>query len=53
VGTCPGGHIHYRYKRPTRTTACGKCSRRFDPQFAIEWVQRSVGRPAGQRPKVG
>jgi predicted SprT family Zn-dependent metalloprotease len=53
VGTCPGGHLHYRYKRPTRTTACGKCSRRFDPTFAIDWVQRTVRVPATQRPKVG
>jgi predicted SprT family Zn-dependent metalloprotease len=42
VGTCPAGHIHYRYKRPARVLACGKCSRRFDPKFAISWAQREV-----------
>jgi predicted SprT family Zn-dependent metalloprotease len=42
VGTCPAGHVHYRYKRPARMLACGKCSRRFDPAFAIDWQQRVV-----------
>jgi predicted SprT family Zn-dependent metalloprotease len=47
VGTCPAGHVHYRYKRPARQLACGRCSRRFDPRFAIEWRQRAV--PRAQR----
>jgi hypothetical protein len=34
--------VHYRYRRPTRALACGKCSRRFDPANAIDWNQRSV-----------
>lgn len=42
VGTCPGGHIHYRYRRPTRPLACGTCSRRFDAANAIAWRQRVV-----------
>src|ERR1700712_4984170 len=25
VGTCPVGHVHYRYKTPTRPLSCGKC----------------------------
>lgn len=40
VGTCPMGHIHYRYRQPKRPLACGKCSRRFDPANAIDWVRR-------------
>jgi predicted SprT family Zn-dependent metalloprotease len=40
VGTCPAGHVHYRYRRPARTLACGKCSRRFDPAHVISWVRR-------------
>ena len=40
VGTCPAGHVHYRYRRPARTLACGKCSRRFDAAHLISWVQR-------------
>jgi predicted SprT family Zn-dependent metalloprotease len=44
VGTCPSGHLHYRYRQPTRMLACGKCSRRFDPANAIDWQQRRVTR---------
>ncbi len=43
VGTCPRGHVHYRYRRPTRPLSCAKCSRRFDPAFAIDWVRRTPG----------
>lgn len=42
VGTCPGGHTHYRYRKPTRALACGRCSKRFDPAFLIDWTQRIV-----------
>lgn len=41
VGTCPAGHEHYRYRRPTRPLSCGRCSRRFDPAFRIEWERRN------------
>jgi len=40
VGTCPAGHVHYRYRKPTRPLACGKCSRRYDPANGIDWVKR-------------
>jgi len=40
VGHCPAGHVHYRYKRPARPLACGKCSRRFDVANLISWRQR-------------
>lgn len=40
VGTCPAGHVHYRYRKPTRTLACGKCSRKFDARYTILWVRR-------------
>ena len=40
----PAGHVHYRYRRPTRALTCGTCSRRFDPANAIEWVERPVAR---------
>ena len=43
VGTCPGGHTHYRYRRPARALSCGKCSRRFDRANAITWERRLVG----------
>ena len=42
VGSCPGGHTHYRYKRPARPLACGKCSRRFDAANLITWKERAV-----------
>jgi predicted SprT family Zn-dependent metalloprotease len=42
VGTCPAGHLHYRYRTPTRTLACGRCSKRFDPGCTITWKQRKV-----------
>lgn len=44
VGTCPAGHLHYRYKRPAHPLACGKCSRRFDAANAIRWQRRAVRR---------
>jgi predicted SprT family Zn-dependent metalloprotease len=46
VGTCPAGHVHYRYKRPTRELACGRCARNFDPANAISWHQRNVSAAA-------
>ena len=42
VGHCPQGHVHYRYKRPTRVVSCAKCSRRFDPRYEISWRKRDV-----------
>ena len=42
VGTCPAGHVHYRYKRPARPLACGKCARRFDAANLITWTERVV-----------
>lgn len=40
VGACPAGHVHYRYRRPARPLACGRCSRRFDAANAISWTRR-------------
>ena len=42
VGTCPVGHDHYRYRRPTRPLACGRCARRFDLANLITWTRRDV-----------
>lgn len=42
VGTCPAGHLHYRYRKPTRALTCGKCSKRFNPAYVITWQQRRV-----------
>jgi predicted SprT family Zn-dependent metalloprotease len=48
VGTCPGGHTHYRYRKPARTLACGACSRSFDSANVIVWVHREIS-PAARR----
>ena len=42
VGTCPRGHVHYRYRQPKRMLACGRCSRSFDRANAIDWVRRAT-----------
>ncbi len=44
VGTCPAGHVHYRYRKPARALACGQCSRRFDAAHLIVWRERAVAR---------
>ncbi len=49
IGTCPQGHELYRYRRPTRAMACGKCSRRFDPANVIYWRYREVTAAARRR----
>lgn len=40
-GVCPNGHVHHRYKRPTRTQSCGSCSRGFNTAFQITWEKRA------------
>jgi predicted SprT family Zn-dependent metalloprotease len=40
IGTCPNGHTHYRYRKPTRPLSCGKCSKRFSPALVIAWHHR-------------
>jgi predicted SprT family Zn-dependent metalloprotease len=40
VGTCSNGHVHYRYRKPQRVLACGRCSRSFDRANVIVWVKR-------------
>ncbi len=46
VGSCSAGHVHYRYRKPARPLACGKCSRRFDAAHLISWRERAVRRSA-------
>lgn len=40
VGTCPAGHEHFRYRKPTRQLACGLCGRGFSRRNLISWTQR-------------
>lgn len=42
VGECPSGHRLFRYRRPTRRSSCGECSRRYDPAFEITWSKREI-----------
>ncbi|HTL41222.1 MAG TPA: SprT-like domain-containing protein [Pseudolysinimonas sp.] len=42
IGHCPTGHVHYRYKRPTRVVSCAKCSRSFDLRYEISWQKRAT-----------
>ncbi len=37
IGTCPGGHEHVRFRRPSRPMSCGRCARGYDPANAIDW----------------
>lgn len=40
VGSCPGGHTHFRFRRPTRATSCARCSSRFSRAHLIRWQER-------------
>ncbi|MEY4366727.1 MAG: hypothetical protein RLZ28_142 [Actinomycetota bacterium] len=37
VGHCRAGHVHYRYRKPTRALSCGLCSKTFSRSNQIEW----------------
>jgi predicted SprT family Zn-dependent metalloprotease len=37
VGRCKAGHVHYRYRQPTRPLSCGLCSKTFSRANQIEW----------------
>lgn len=41
-GQCPAGHDYFRYRKPTRPLACGKCGRGFDARNLIQWQHRVV-----------
>jgi len=41
VGHCPAGHVHYRYRKPTRPLGCALCSKTFSRATQIVW-QRST-----------
>ncbi len=46
VGTCPAGHEHHRFRKPTRSMSCAKCSRRYDAQYLITWQRVEERRAA-------
>ncbi|QIM16060.1 SprT family zinc-dependent metalloprotease [Leucobacter insecticola] len=41
IGSCPAGHEHYRFRKPTRITSCGSCTRGFSRDHLIEWRKRA------------
>ncbi|TFB96985.1 SprT-like domain-containing protein [Cryobacterium sp. HLT2-28] len=49
VGECPAGHIHYRYRQPTRAFACGLCGRGFNRAHLIKWNRREITAAARRR----
>ncbi|WP_159622611.1 SprT-like domain-containing protein [Ruania rhizosphaerae] len=48
-GHCRAGHVHRRYRRPTRPMACATCARRFSPENLITW--RHHGREVDLGPR--
>ena len=40
VGTCPAGHEHVRFRRPSAALSCGICARRFTAAALITWERR-------------
>ncbi|MDH6238071.1 SprT-like domain-containing protein [Cryobacterium sp. CG_9.6] len=49
VGSCPAGHTHYRYRKPTRPLSCGLCGRGFRTENAITWAHREITAAARRR----
>lgn len=43
TGTCPAGHEHHRFRRPTRPSSCARCSPRFSRSALITWRRRDPG----------
>lgn len=38
VAVCVGcGHEHYKFRTPKRTSSCGKCSNKFNPNTILKW----------------
>jgi predicted SprT family Zn-dependent metalloprotease len=38
-GVCPGGHEHFRSRRPTRMLSCKLCAPSFSRRYLITWVE--------------
>lgn len=49
VGHCAAGHQFHRYRKPTRTLSCGKCSRSFNRQHLIDWRKRDISAATRRR----
>lgn len=42
LGSCPSGHAHYRFRKPTRPLSCGACAKGFNRAHLITWEKREV-----------
>jgi RimJ/RimL family protein N-acetyltransferase/predicted SprT family Zn-dependent metalloprotease len=40
IGTCRGGHTHYRYRQPSRPLSCALCGKGFSRANLIHWQHR-------------
>ena len=40
VGSCPGGHEHYRYRKPTKPVSCSICHPHYAREYLIKWTKR-------------
>lgn len=40
LGVCPAGHEVIRFRRPSKSTSCAKCSPRFSREHLITWFDR-------------
>jgi len=49
VGTCPGGHTHYRYRKPTGQLSCRTCGPGFSQRRLITWRPRD---PSSESPRA-
>lgn len=38
-GVCPGGHEHFRSRRPIRMLSCKLCAPSFSRRYLISWVE--------------
>ncbi|THG29641.1 SprT-like domain-containing protein [Naasia lichenicola] len=53
IGTCPGGHTHYRYRKPTGQLSCAICGRGFSQKRLITWKPREPeARPQRRSPST-
>lgn len=56
IGTCPGGHTHYRYKRPSGQLSCRLCGPGFSQKRLITWKHHdpaAAGTPQGATAGAG
>jgi hypothetical protein len=42
VGSCPAGHVHHRYRKPTAPLSCRLCGSGFSEARLITWRPREV-----------